>query len=221
MSRFSRVLIRETADKKNKDEMNAEDNKAVEQHGKAGRPTKYKPEMIDRLLAALADGLSHKQACMAAGISQTTLAEYRREHPDLEARMDEAREVARQKALSAIKAAGDKDWRAHAEWLRLVFPEYRKPSAHVEVNTTAQQAVEVVCDEATRQAMIAAREQFLRDGKKPQPEQPKLQPGKPIGRTELPGEQPSEDQEQALVPGGATFTPYWEPHGVSEKDLYR
>jgi len=26
---------------------------------------------------------------------------------------------------------------------------------------------------------------------------------------------------RALVPGGATFTPYLESHGVSEKDLYR
>ena len=30
----------------------------------------------------------------------------------------------------------------------------------------------MVCDEATRKAMIAAREQFLKDAKKPQPEQP-------------------------------------------------
>jgi hypothetical protein len=30
--------------------------------------------------------------------------------------MSEAREHARQKALQAIKGAGEKDWRAHAEW---------------------------------------------------------------------------------------------------------
>jgi hypothetical protein len=29
----------------------------VDQHGKAGRPTKYEPETVDRLLAGLADGL--------------------------------------------------------------------------------------------------------------------------------------------------------------------
>jgi hypothetical protein len=32
-----------------------------------GRPTKYEPETVDRLLAALADGLTQKQACIASG----------------------------------------------------------------------------------------------------------------------------------------------------------
>lgn len=34
---------------------------------KGGRPTKYEPETVDRLLAALADGLTQKQACIASG----------------------------------------------------------------------------------------------------------------------------------------------------------
>jgi hypothetical protein len=40
-------------------------------------------------------------------------------------RMEAAREEARQKALEGIKTAGDKDWRALAEWLKLTFPEHR------------------------------------------------------------------------------------------------
>jgi len=32
-----------------------------------GRPTKSEPETIDQLLAALADGLTQKQACIASG----------------------------------------------------------------------------------------------------------------------------------------------------------
>ena len=89
----------------------------AEQYGKAGRPTKYESKTAERLLAALADGLTHKQACIAAEVGQTTLADWRNRHPDLQQEMDEAREVARQKALSAIKAAGQKDWRAWAECL--------------------------------------------------------------------------------------------------------
>jgi hypothetical protein len=40
--------------------------------------------------------------------------------------MDSAREEARQKALEGILAAGEKDWRALAEWLKLTFPEHRQ-----------------------------------------------------------------------------------------------
>jgi hypothetical protein len=50
--------------------------------------------------------------------------------------------------------------------------------------------------------------------------QPKLQPGK-IGATHVPGEQPPEDKQQAVWQPGTTFTPFWEPWGVSEDDLYR
>jgi hypothetical protein len=72
------------------------------------------------------------------GIGVTTLAEWREKRPRLEDRLNEARELARQKALQAIKAAGEKDWRAHAEWL--TFPaDYRGSGNKVEV----QQAVQV------------------------------------------------------------------------------
>jgi len=81
-----------------------------------------------------------KGECVVAGIGVTTLAEWREKRPEIERRIDEARELARQKALQAIKAAGEKDWRDNAEWLRLTFPaDYRGSGNKVEV----QQAVQV------------------------------------------------------------------------------
>jgi hypothetical protein len=71
----------------------------VGQQGKAGRPTKYSPETVDRLLAGLADGLSYKSACITAGIGVSTLADWREKYPELEVRMEEAREVARRGAF--------------------------------------------------------------------------------------------------------------------------
>lgn len=104
-----------------------------------GRPTKFNEETIARLCAAVADGLSIKSACVVAAIGVTTLAEWRQEHPELEERMTEARELARQKALQTIWLAGDKDWRARAEWLRLTFPaDYRGLTSKLEVSATAQ-----------------------------------------------------------------------------------
>jgi hypothetical protein len=85
-------------------------------------------------------GCRSKVRVIVAGIGVTTLAEWREKHPRLEDRMSEARELARRKVLQAIKAAGEKDWRAWAEWLRLTFPaDYRGSGNKVEV----QQAVQV------------------------------------------------------------------------------
>jgi hypothetical protein len=69
--------------------------------------------------------------------------------------MEAAREVARQTALEGIRTAGEKDWRALAEWLKLTFPEHRQGSINVSATATAQQMV--VCDEATRARLIALR----------------------------------------------------------------
>ena len=79
--------------------------------------------------------------------------------------MDGAREKTRQDALRAIQKAGDLDWRAKARWLELSYQaDYRPSSAKIEVNTNAQaRQVDVVCDKATRYALIKGREQFLRD----------------------------------------------------------
>jgi hypothetical protein len=80
----------------------------------------------------------------------------------LESRMEAAREEARQKALEGIKAAGQKDWRALAEWLKLTFPEHRQGN-NINVSATAgvQQATEVVVTEEQRRRLIALREKLL------------------------------------------------------------
>jgi len=85
-----------------------------------------RPRTVERLLSALEAGLTLKQACVAAGIGETTLHERRKEYSDLEPRLEAARERAREAALRAIRAAGEKDWPAHEAWLRLSFQnDYR------------------------------------------------------------------------------------------------
>src|SRR5260370_12130081 len=124
-----------------------------------GRPTKYSHHVLERLCGALSDGMPLKGACVVAGIGVTTLAEWREKHPEIEQRIDEARECARQKALQRIKAAGEKDWRAYAEWLRLTFPaDYRGSGHKVEV----QQAVQVQISQE-RLADIRSRLEHVRE----------------------------------------------------------
>ena len=54
---------------------------------------------------------------------------------ELEPQMEIVREQARKKALEGIKTAGEKDWRALAEWSKLTFPEYRQGN-NINVNAT-------------------------------------------------------------------------------------
>ena len=133
---------------------------------RAGRPTKYQPNTVERLLAAMADGLNMKQACLAAGISEATLGRWREEHLELEPRLLEAREQARQKALAGIKAAGEAgDWRALEAFLRMSFPADYRRDASINVSATASsQQAAVVCTEEQRQRLIELRERLLAKG---------------------------------------------------------
>ena len=89
-----------------------------------------------------------KGACIVAGIGQSTLNDWRERYDDLEEKLADSREHARQKALAAIKAAGEKDWRACAEWLRLTFPaDYRGSGAKIEVSAQASANAPVITPE--------------------------------------------------------------------------
>jgi hypothetical protein len=93
--------------------------------------------------------------------------------------------------LAAIKAAGEAgDWKAWESFLRHSFvADYRQSSTKIGIAATAgtqHTKIEVVCDEVTRRTLIEGREKFLTATKTPQLEQPKLQPGVPIGATHVP-----------------------------------
>jgi transposase-like protein len=109
---------------------------------KTGRKEKWSPALAAKLISYIADGLNYQQACQAIGICPNTLRRWRRDREGFDAKIEAAREILRAKILAKIKAAGAKDWRAWAEFLRLSFAEYRfgnGPSVHVAV----QQNLEV------------------------------------------------------------------------------
>jgi hypothetical protein len=121
---------------------------------KGGRPTLYTPETINKLLTSLADGLTIKQACKAGGVSESTLSDWRERYPDLEPRLVEAREHARQKALANIKAAGESgDWRASEAFLRMSFAADYRRDANINVNATATAQQGVVLTEEKRREL--------------------------------------------------------------------
>lgn len=179
--------------------------------GKPGHPSKYTPTAVRRLLAAIADGMTNKAACIAANIGVATLRDWRKEHPDLEVRMEEARERARQKALAAIKAAGQAaDWRAWAEWLRFSYPEDYRKQPRPTTQNTLQINQQVVLPSEEQQKLIEQRrrllaaegswghEQLIREG---------LIASGPAGdlpaqEAEIVAEKPTEPEEPAASPVG-------------------
>ena len=123
-----------------------------------GRPTKFTEETIERLCGAIGDGMPIKGACVVAGIGVTTLQDWRERYPDLEERIVDAREHARLKGLQAIKAAGDKDWRAWAEWLKLTHPtDYRGSGAKIQVSALASANVPIITEEKQRELQETRR----------------------------------------------------------------
>jgi hypothetical protein len=106
-----------------------------------------------------------KGACIVAGIGVTTLAEWREQYPGLEVRFNEARERARQKELRKIKDAGERDWRASVEWLKLTFPNDYRPNTKIDVTATASAsaASAVVVTEERRQAILERRAEQMRE----------------------------------------------------------
>jgi len=132
-----------------------------------GRPTKFSEESVKRLCSAIADGMPARGACVVAGIGVTTLNEWRERYPDLQERLSEAREHARLKALQAIKAAGERDWRAWDAWLKLTYPaDYRGTRAKIEVSAFASANMLVITEEQQR-AIQERRQQLLKDESTP------------------------------------------------------
>jgi len=124
-----------------------------------GRPTKYNDKTMGRFYEALADGMPIRGACVIAGFGVTTLNEWKDKNPEIEERMNQARERFREKALQTIKKAIEADdWRAAQAALKLIFPEYRE-STKIDVNATAQVSG-FVMTEPERLKLIEARRQL-------------------------------------------------------------
>jgi hypothetical protein len=111
----------------------------MSKHKPPGRPTKRTEPILSRLLEALEEGLPQRSACIAAGLSVTTLRDWRNQDPTLGVRMEEAQEKARRQTIAIIKSAAlARDWRAAAEYLKLTFPNDYRNTARIDVTATAQ-----------------------------------------------------------------------------------
>lgn len=87
------------------------------------RRTKYTPEVVQRLETAIAAGATYRLACGYAGISEDTLANWRRQRSDFSDLLTRAEASAALRWLARIEQAGTEDWRALAWKLERRYPQ--------------------------------------------------------------------------------------------------
>lgn len=91
---------------------------------KAGRPSKYTPETVDKILKALAVGAPYTHACNYAGIGFDAFNEWRAKYPEFSESIKEAEGRAVTGWLAKIeKAASDGNWQAAAWKLERRYPQ--------------------------------------------------------------------------------------------------
>lgn len=113
------------------------------------RRSRYTPQTHDRIVAAVAAGLTLKDAAATAGVHEMTLHRWLRRHPRLAEALEGAKAQRTLRWLGTLaRAAEHGDWRAAAELLDRCAPDYRK-AARLEqaVTVDIRRAAEVAAAE--------------------------------------------------------------------------
>lgn len=115
-----------------------------------GQPTKRTPETLKLLLQAAEVGAPLRACCAVAGISTELLRQWCDDSPDIAGQIATARERGRVNALQTLQKAGEEDWRACAEWLRLSFREDYSARAEIKVEQEVQGGPLIVSEEVLK-----------------------------------------------------------------------
>lgn len=70
------------------------------------KPTKYTPDVTQKLLDAIRSGFTVKTACVMAGVTDMTLSRWRRQHPDFDTEFKKATEEQTWYSRKAVRRAG-------------------------------------------------------------------------------------------------------------------
>jgi hypothetical protein len=90
----------------------------------AGRPTKYVPDRVARIVRDLRSGNTRRCAAEANGIDQDTFCRWMLSHADFAESVREAEAAAeRAHANTLAKAAHTGEWKASVEWLKRRRPD--------------------------------------------------------------------------------------------------
>ncbi len=88
------------------------------------RPTKYTPDVVKRITQAIGMGATHRLACLYAGISEDTFANWQKRYSDFSEAIKEAEGKAVVGWLAKIEqAANDGAWQAAAWKTERRYPQ--------------------------------------------------------------------------------------------------
>lgn len=85
--------------------------------------TKYTPDTVDRIIAAVRRGMSDLDACIIADICQDTFYTWLKERAEFSEAISRARADWKDSLVKKVEAHGEKDWRALAFLLERKCPQ--------------------------------------------------------------------------------------------------
>lgn len=103
------------------------------------RNSKYTPETIKRILDLLRTGVRLRVAATAAGISESTLFNWKNQYPEFADQVEQAQAESCVFYLEIIRKAAETNWQAAAWFLERRFPDdFGRPAVQktVHVNVT-------------------------------------------------------------------------------------
>jgi hypothetical protein len=90
-----------------------------------GRPSKYRPKVVNTICDAISDGVPNKFAAALGGISYQTFCEWRRQIPEFSDGIEEALARGIHSRLRRIRKRGEEgNAKSDQWWLEHVLPEY-------------------------------------------------------------------------------------------------
>lgn len=110
---------------------------------KRGRPTKYSPQVVERIIAGIAGCYTIERVCQLAGIGMPTFFEWLKRYPDFREAIDEAR--IKSQPILEQKIASNPDWKS-AAWLltRLNPAKWADPTATGPVTISLEGILNVI-----------------------------------------------------------------------------
>lgn len=88
----------------------------------AGRPTKYTPETVKKIVDAIRVGATFRLACMYGGIDQSTFENWRKKYSDFSDAINQAEGQGALTWLARIEEAAKVNWQAAAWKLERKYP---------------------------------------------------------------------------------------------------
>ena len=123
---------------------------------RGGRPSKYRPDTVAAIIAAVEGGATYRHAAASVGVSERTLHDWQVRHPQFSQALKTAEAMACMAAIGTIRRAAEAGtWQAAAWYL-----ERRYPAEYGRRAVTVDASVQVTHDDSdltTARAIIAER----------------------------------------------------------------